>query len=91
MKTEEIILTQKSTNGYVRWGTLTWILGGIIAFAGFAYAIRVDSSDKQFANEDAKIKALTDSLNNHMTAQNQSEKETAAAIGRIEQVIKKIQ
>lgn len=77
-------------NGYVKWNVLIWILGGLITFAGFTYAIRVDSSNKQFSNEDAKIEALTNTLNKHLEAQNINEKLTASALGRIEESIKRI-
>lgn len=86
-KEEEITIINKSTNGYVKWGTFTWVIGAIIAFAGFVYAIRVDSSDKQFANEDAKIQALTDALNSHQDTQTRNELETQKSLGRIEQAL----
>lgn len=87
MKHEEITVINKSSNGYVKWGIFTWIMGGLIAFAGFAYALRVDSSDKQFDAEDAKIQAIVESLNRHIEIQNANDLKTASSLGRIEQAL----
>ena len=84
MKNEE----NKIPNGYLKWTTFTWIMGSVFVFAGFAYAMRVDSSDKQFLNEDKKIQDLTILVNKHIEIQNSNELRVAQSLGRIEQALK---
>ena len=87
MKQEEITVINKSSNGYVKWGMLCWILGGIIGFASFAYAIRVDSSDKQFEDVNKQILNLRNDFNKHIETQNINDLKVAQSLGRIEQAL----
>lgn len=75
-------------NGYIRWTYFIWIIGGLIAFAGFIYGIRAKAIEKEFENTNKNVEIIRQTFEQHLDKQIEAELKTAAALAEIKQALK---